>query len=253
MGLIETEGIILKTYSLAEADKIVVLLTQSQGLVRGVAKGAKRMKSRFGGGLEPFSVINLTYFQKEERELVSISQVELVKSYFENASNPSFLQKFSYLADLLTEFAPPHDPNETLYRMARVSLETAAELPESLESVALYFELWILRLGGYLPDWNFCDQCRRNFNSGENAGLQINFHLICRACQKSRNNRPISAEQRTIFTAAQKNSPTKFVEFTENQSEDVRDLSSVLRRLISNIIGKESVGEKILTAGSLNK
>jgi DNA repair protein RecO (recombination protein O) len=253
MGLIETEGIILKTYSLAEADKIVVLLTQSQGLVRGVAKGAKRLKSRFGGGLEPFSVINLIYFQKEERELVSISHIELVKSYFESASNPSFLQKFSYLADLLTEFAPPHDPNETLYRMARVCLETAAELPESLESIALYFELWILRIGGYLPDWNFCDQCRKGFNPNESAGLQINFHLICRACQKSKSIRLISFEQRQIYAAAQKNSPTKFVELTGNQTEDIRDLSSVLRRLISNIIGKESVGEKILTAGSLNK
>ncbi len=69
MGLVETEGMILKTYSLAEADKIIVLLTQNEGLVRGVAKGAKRLKSRFGGGLEPFSIVNLTYFQKEEREL----------------------------------------------------------------------------------------------------------------------------------------------------------------------------------------
>lgn len=114
MGLVETEGLILKTYSLAEADKIIVLLTQSEGLVRGVAKGAKRLKSRFGGGLEPFSIIALTYFQKEERELVSISQIELVKSYFESASNPLFLQKFSYLADLLTEFAPPHGERKPL-------------------------------------------------------------------------------------------------------------------------------------------
>ncbi len=67
MGLVDTEGIILKTYSLAEADKIVVLLTQNEGLVRGVAKGAKRLKSRFGGGLEPFSIISISYFQKEER------------------------------------------------------------------------------------------------------------------------------------------------------------------------------------------
>ena len=135
MGLVETEGIILKSYSLAEADKIVVLLTQNEGLVRGVAKGAKRLKSRFGGGLEPFSIVNLTYFQKEERELVSISQIELIQSYFESASDPLFLQKFSYLVDLLTEFAPPHDPNETLYRMAKVCLETAAQIPESLESI----------------------------------------------------------------------------------------------------------------------
>lgn len=253
MGLFETEGIILKSYSLAEADKIVVLLTQNEGLVRGVAKGAKRLKSRFGGGLEPFSIVNLTYFQKEERELVSISQIELVQSYFESASDPLFLQKFSYLVDLLTEFAPPHDPNEKLYRMAKVCLETAAEIPESLESVALYFELWVLRLGGYLPDWNRCDECRRILNSGESTSLQINFHLLCQLCQKNRKNWLISDRQRQIFIEAQKYSPLKFVELNRNQNEDVREVSNILRRLISNIIGKESVGEKILIAASQNK
>src|SRR5687768_8102328 len=122
MALIETEGLVLKSYSLAEADKIVVFLTEHQGLVRGVAKGAKRLKSRFGGGLEPFSIVDLTYFQKEERELVSIRQIELKKSFFESASNPLFLQKFAYLGDILAEFAPPHEPNERLYRMARICL-----------------------------------------------------------------------------------------------------------------------------------
>lgn len=248
MGLIETEGLILKTYSLAEADKIVVLLTQNEGLVRGVAKGAKRLKSRFGGGLEPFSIINITYFQKEERELVSINQIELVKSYFESASNPQFLQKFAYLVELLVEFAPPHDPNEKLYRMAKICLETAAKIPESLESIALYFELWILRLGGYLPDWHKCDNCKKELNSDANAGLQINFHLLCRQCLKNRSNWIISSKEREIFMTAQKVSPQKFVEFSHNRAVDVREISIILRRLISHILGKETVGEKILTA-----
>lgn len=124
MGLVETEGLILKSYSLAEADKIVVFLTQNQGLVRGVAKGAKRLKSKFGGSLEPFTVAQIEYFQKEERELVSIRESETVKSYFESASEPVFLQKLAYIAELLTEFAPPHDPNERLYRIVKVCLET---------------------------------------------------------------------------------------------------------------------------------
>ncbi|MCY7346819.1 MAG: DNA repair protein RecO [Pyrinomonadaceae bacterium] len=248
MGLVETEGLILKTYSLAEADKIVVLLTRNEGLVRGVAKGAKRLKSRFGGGLEQFSVINLTYFQKEERELVSISQVELVKSYFESASNPQFLQKFSYLADLLTEFAPPHDPNENLYRMAKVCLATAAEVPESLDRVALYFELWILRLGGYLPDWNQCENCRRILNNDDSASLQINFHILCQVCRKTKSNWLISPAQRQIFMMAQKFSPLKFVEYAGEYPNDVRVVSSILRRLIANILGKETVGEKLLAA-----
>jgi len=248
MGLIETEALILKTYSLAEADKIVVMLTQNEGLVRGVAKGAKRLKSRFGGGLEPFSIVNLTYFQKEERELVSINQVELVKSYFQSASDPQFLQKFSYLSDLLTEFAPPHDPNENLYRMAKVCLETAAQNPASLENVVLYFELWILRLGGYLPDWNRCDNCRKALDSENPTSLQMNFQLFCYLCYRNKTNRLISEVQRRIFIAAQKLSPVNFAEITKAQVSEIRELSVILRRLIAGILGRESVGEKILTA-----
>lgn len=248
MGLIETEGLILKSYSLAEADKIIVFLTQQQGLVRGVAKGAKRLKSKFGGALEPFSIVQLEYFQKEERELVSIRQIELVKSYFESASKPEFLQNFAYLSELLSEFAPPHDPNERLYRMAKVCLETAADFPESLESITLYFELWILRLGGYLPNWDKCDDCRRELSLNDETSLQINFHLLCKNCQRSRSYWNITPPQRQIFTLAQKLSPEKFVDFTLQKKVEVIEISNVLKKIISNILGKEITSEKVLIA-----
>src|SRR6185295_12965738 len=115
-------------------------------LVRGVAKGARRLKSRFGGSLEPFSIVQIEFFRKEERELVAIQRIDLVRSYFGIASEPEFLQKFDYLADVLMAFTPPHDANETLYRMVKTCLDTAAENVDSLESIALYFELWLLRL-----------------------------------------------------------------------------------------------------------
>ncbi len=249
MGLVDTEGIILKTYSLAEADKIVVLLTQNEGLVRGVAKGAKRLKSRFGGGLEPFSVISISYFQKEERELVSIGNIELVKSYFEAAGDPRFLQKFSYLAELLLEFAPPHEPNPNLYRMAKVCLETAAANPSSIDVIGLYFELWILKISGYLPDWNKCDRCKKQLGENASANLQTNFHLVCRQCQSNRSDRIITAEQRRLYSDAQKKSPNGFAELWANESENVREVSAVLRRLIANTLGKETLEQKILTAG----
>lgn len=250
MGLVETEGLILKSYGLSEADKIVVLLTHNEGLVRGVAKGAKRLKSRFGGGLEPFSVVRISYFQKEERELVSISQIELIKSYFDKASDPDFFEKFAYLIELLVEFAPPHDPNEILYRMAKVCLETASENPQNLDSTVVYFELWILRLGGYLPDWNKCDNCRMEFGAAEKAVLQINFHLKCLTCQKGRNDWQISAEERQIFKNAQLLSPRKFAEFSKDKEKSVREVSAILRKIISHILGRDiNVGKKSV-AGS---
>src|SRR5688572_12649070 len=105
MPLIESESLVLKSYSLAEADKIVVLLTRDHGIVRGVAKGAKRLKSRFGSGLEPFSVVTAAYFQKETAELVSIQRIDLVASSFAAAGDPEFLSKFAYLTELLIAFS----------------------------------------------------------------------------------------------------------------------------------------------------
>ena len=154
MSLFESESLIIKSYNLAEADRIVVFLTRDHGMIRGVAKGVKRLKSRFGSSLEPYSIVNLEYFQKDAVELVSIQKADLIQSNFEAASNPDFLQKFSYLGDLLITFSPPHDPNETLYRMVKACIETSADDPNSLLSIGVYFELWLLRLAGYMPDWS---------------------------------------------------------------------------------------------------
>jgi DNA repair protein RecO (recombination protein O) len=245
MSLVETEGLILKSYSLAEADKIVVFLTREEGLVRGVAKGAKRLKSRFGGSLEPFSIVQVNYFQKEERELVSIRQIEMVKSFFKNASDPHFLQKFSYLSELIVNFAPPHDPNEKLYRMAKICLETASEKPKCLMNIVLYFELWILRLGGFLPDWNKCNNCKTEFNLEEATGLQLNFHLFCKSCLKGKSNWIVTPLQRKIFNIAQRLTPVKFIESTLVYRNEVQEVSIILKRIISNILGKEITVEKV--------
>src|SRR3954454_24446134 len=101
MPLVETDSLVLKSYNLAEADRIVVLLTHDHGIVRGVAKGAKRLKSRFGSSLEPFTEVRASYFQKDNVELVSLQSADLVRSNFFFASDPEFLERFVFLSDLL--------------------------------------------------------------------------------------------------------------------------------------------------------
>jgi DNA repair protein RecO (recombination protein O) len=236
MSLIETEALILKNYSLAEADKIVLFLTRTHGLVRGVAKGAKRLKSRFGSGLEPFSVITLAYFQKEERELVSIRNIELKKSLFEKASKVENLKTFSYLAELLSEFAPPNEPNELLYRMTVACLETAEE--KNLAKLKLYFEVWLLKLAGYLPLWNNCDSCKREFLPAENAFLVVSFHLYCITCQKNRGNNLVTFQQRAIIRQVLTLSPGDFFNLSQND-DDILQVSRITKRIISHVLGKE--------------
>ena len=69
MPLYSADALILRTYKLAEADRIVVFLTRDRGKKRGVAKGARRTKSNFVGALEPLTHVRVAYFEKERREL----------------------------------------------------------------------------------------------------------------------------------------------------------------------------------------
>jgi DNA repair protein RecO (recombination protein O) len=250
MPLVETEGLVLKSYDLAEADRIVIFLTRDHGVVRGVAKGAKRPKSRFGSGLEIFSVVKLTYFQKDVLELVSVREAELQKSCFEAASNPEFLQKFSYLSDLVISFAPPHDPNETLYRLVRTCLDTAKADRAALTSLGFYFELWLLRIGGYLPDWGRCEACRRAFTENEITSLQINFHLLCKNCTRARSDISIRGEHREMYSSALRLPPDRFAEAVTGKEETITELSRILRRFISQIVGREITGERSLVMGN---
>ncbi len=246
MGQIETEGIILKTYSLAEADKIVVILTEKFGLIRGVAKGAKRLKSKFGGILEPFSVVSADLYQKEERELVSIRGLELQKSYFTQASNPLVLQKLAYLSELLIEFSPPHDPNVRVYRMAKVCFDAISQKPEMIELIVLYFEFWILSLGGFLPNWEKCNVCETRFSESQDSNLQMNFHLICDNCRRTKNNQTVNFEMRQIYFGAQNSSPDRFIEKFGNKLETTKNLSAILKRIINQILNREIISQKFL-------
>ncbi len=250
MPVFESESLVLKSYNLAEADRIVVFFTREHGIVRGVAKGAKRLNSRFGSTLEPFSTVQLSYFQKEERELVAIQQVELIRSCFSAASDPEFLHTFSYLADLLMAFVPPHDPSETLYRMTKACLEAALESTDQLAAIRLYFELWMLRLGGYLPDWSRCDECERTLAANEQASLRPDFHLICGNCLRTRRLSPISPMHLEVFHSVQKLPPNKFLELTNERAETVIELSAILRSIITQVVGRDLMNERTLAVNS---
>jgi len=78
--LYTADALILRTYKLGEADRIVVFLTRDRGKKRGVAKGARRPRSRFAGALEPLTEARVAYFEKEQRELVGLNYAETVRS-----------------------------------------------------------------------------------------------------------------------------------------------------------------------------
>jgi len=158
MPLYTADALVLRTYKLGEADRIVVFLTSDRGKKRGVAKSARRPRSRFAGALEPLTHVRVAYFEKETRELVSLNYAEPVRSPM--AGPGEAVHYASYFAELIDEWAPEGDPNETLYRLGASMVDAmAAGVP--IEPLARYFEHWLLRLQGvYEPDDRLSEEAR---------------------------------------------------------------------------------------------
>lgn len=246
MPLVETEALVLKSYNLAEADKIIVFLTREEGVIRGVAKGAKRLKSKFGSGLEPFSIVKVEYFFKESAELVAIQKVDLTASSFAAASDPEFLRLFSYLTELLILFSPPHDPNETLYRMVKACIEAAGLEYEDLAAIGVYFEIWLLRLAGFLPDWRSCERCSRTFDEIEETFLSSDLNLTCKACRPGSHMSAFDAENRRIVADARRLNPVDFGASNRDKTDRLKSISDVMKRLISRSAGRDITTERPL-------
>lgn len=149
MPLYSADAIILRTYKLGEADRIVVFLTRDRGKKRGVAKGARRTKSNFAGALEPLTHVRVAYFEKERRELVNLNYSEASRSALSSGTIEG-LCCATYFAELIDEWAAESHEDERLYRLG-VSMVEAIASGVPTEPLTRYFEYWLLSLQGVYP------------------------------------------------------------------------------------------------------
>lgn len=185
MPLSESEAIILRTYPLGEGDRIVSFLSRTEGRLRGVARGARRPKSRFGASLEPLSHVRIWFFERETRPLARISQCELLESFWEAQRAYNAQVAFGLLAEISESILPEREPSDAFFRL----LLATCRAVKATKQVALplaYFALWTVRLGGWLPSLDQCARCGRSllaqpamesWAGGEGAGI------YCRDCR----------------------------------------------------------------------
>ena len=149
MPLYTADALVLRTYKLGEADRIVVFLTRDRGKKRGVAPNARKSRKRFGAALEPLTEVRVSYFEKEHRDLVGLNYAEPVRSPL-MAVTPEALGYSHYFAELIDEWAAEADVDERLFRLGTSALE-ALVAGAPVEPLARYFECWLLRLQGVYP------------------------------------------------------------------------------------------------------
>lgn len=154
-----SESFVLRTYPFREADLIVSFFTRDQGKIRGVARRARRPKGPYGSGLERLSHVNISYFQKENRELVSLNSAELIQSQFALASNYEAGIALDFLAEVSDQILPAGEVNERHFRLL-IAVLAYLRGGGSIWPAVTYFSLWAVRLAGFLPEMRLTPESR---------------------------------------------------------------------------------------------
>jgi len=249
MPLYTTDALILRTYKLGEADRIVVFLTPDRGKKRGVAKGARRIKSRFGAALEPLTHAGVTYFEKERRELVSLNYAEAVRSAWTTSSLEA-LGHMEYFAELIDEWAPEGDPNPRLFRLG-VSLVDALASGTPVDPLARYFEYWLLRLQGVYPAHVRCRVCGGLLEAAEPAGACLEpgqQAFTCLPCTRLPGGVPaasLSREALAFLARAGRTAPDRVADVAV-PGRAMRELEAVHRTLITWHLERELKSSRVL-------
>ena len=158
MPVRESEALILRSFPLGEADRLVSFLSRSEGRIRGVASGARRTKSRFGSTLEPFSYVRMWFYERETRELVRINQCELIESFLEVQRDYAVSLALALMSEVSEAVLGEHEvaePNFRLLLLIARAIKAGAKLPLALA----YFAFWTVRLGGWMPALDRCSRC----------------------------------------------------------------------------------------------
>jgi DNA repair protein RecO (recombination protein O) len=153
----ESEAIVLRNYPLRESDLLVTFFTRAEGKVRGVAKAALKSRRRFGGALEPLTLVRVYWEERERQELARIDSCDVLDSPLADAVNYSRAVALAHVAEVLDELLPDREANDPVFRLANSVLQ--ALKPGLAWAPVTYFDLWMVRLTGLLPHLNECGVC----------------------------------------------------------------------------------------------
>src|SRR3981189_2754554 len=154
----ETEAIILKTFPLGEADRLVSFFGRTSGRIRGVAGGARRLKNRYGSSLELLSHVQIWYVEKETRDLVRIQQCELLESFHKSQSDYELSTSLALVSETLRLLLPEHEPSEPMFRLILLTVREVERRGKGIPPLS-YFAFWTVRLAGWLPRSDVCSEC----------------------------------------------------------------------------------------------
>jgi DNA repair protein RecO (recombination protein O) len=197
-GQFKTEAVVLRTFRYGEADRILHLYTAERGRVGAIAKGVRRVKSRFGGRLEPLFRANLVLHQGRG-ELCTVTQAETVAAHPALRERRDSLERASQACDAVLRLLDSEEPNPPAYNLLCRELQLLdAEPAAATRAHALAFRLKLLLAAGFAPELAACATCGdREHVGGFSASAG---GVVCPGCEAG--SFPLGSEAHEFLVAA---------------------------------------------------
>jgi DNA repair protein RecO (recombination protein O) len=185
--IVKTEALVLKSRRYRETSKIVTLYSEKFGKIKGVAKGARETKSKFGAALEPMTHVSIVLYKKEHRDLHMISQSDIVQLFPRLHSDLARITAGLSVVDLIDAAMHDEEPNEPVFRLVTQVMSELDTATKNLENVLYSFRLRLLDLMGFKPDFQACVRCKRKLVHLTPSSKTIQFDvqaggIVCRSC-----------------------------------------------------------------------
>jgi len=224
----QSESMVLRTFNVGDQDKIAVFFSRDRGILKGIAKGARKFGNRFGSCLEPLSYIKIYFYEKENKDLVTVSNCDLLESFFEIQVDLDTAFTLRYFSELIENSIPSRSEDDTLFRLLLQTLR-ALKQGKNLNFLTAYFELWFLKINGFFPNLKKCKKCRKN--TEKNAWLSSKRDgVLCPRCRTTENEK-IGSDENSVFFWIQKNTPTSDND-PEFSPEQIQKARKILKELI---------------------
>ncbi len=243
MPLHESEAIILQRYPLGEADRLVSFFSRTMGRMRGVAAGARKPKSRFGSTLEQLSHIRIWFFERETRELVRISQCEMIESFLDAFGDYNSSVALGLLTEITEAVLPDREASDANFRLLLLCAQTVKRTGQAELAIA-YFSLWTVKLGGWLPSLDICAKCGKALLEDAPAYFFASGPAIyCSNCRRpgARTLSPqaFGAMRHMLREKLDHLVPKTPAESEPSQRRSVREVASIMMDIIERQIDKK--------------
>ena len=179
--MIKTEGLILKEQSVGESDKLVTVLTKSNGIIRGFSRRAKKLSSAVSSACQILTYSRLEIHDGRDKYI--INHAESIKSFFDIFSSLESLSLGYYICETAMKMIPENMPSEDYLQLVLNCLYAISTKMKSLTQIKAVYELRMMTLSGVCPNVLFCDECGAyNSDSGSMYFDTIENILYCPHC-----------------------------------------------------------------------